>query len=164
MNYQTRHLPSQESLRRVSEEFGSERSSQDVELILLVLNVANRFRCEVFSSLEKHYGLTEGKFILLMALSDSPQGLPINELAKRVGVTTPTVSIMIKRMLAAENRLIAVHSSQADGRVRKIVLTESGHALLAEVLPVHLKQISDFSQTISSFESKTLTTLLRKLL
>ena len=164
MNYQTRHLPSQESLRRVSAEFGSERSSQDVELILLLLNVANRFRCEVFSSLEKQYGLTEGKFILLMALSDSPQGLPINELAKRVGVSTPTVSIMIKRMLAADNQLIAVHSSQSDGRVRKIVLSESGKRLLAEVLPVHLKQISDFSHTISYSESKTLTTLLKKLL
>lgn len=164
MNYLTRHLPSRESLQRVSEEYGSQRSSQDVELILLLLNVANRFRCEVFASLEKQYGLSEGKFILLMALSESLQGLSINELAKRVGVSTPTVSIMIKRMLAAENPLIAVHTTKDDARVRQIVLSKDGEALLAEVLPIHLKQITDFNQPLSLDESKSLATLLRKLL
>ncbi len=164
MNYQTRHLPSQESLQRVSAEYGSERSSQDVELILLLLNVANRFRCEVFSNLEKRYGLSEGKFILLMALSENPNGLSVNELAKRVGVSTPTVSIMIKRMLVGNDPLIAVHTTQDDARVRQIFLSKAGKALLAEVLPIHLKQITDFNQPISLVESKTLVALLRKLL
>lgn len=163
MDYQTRLLPTREALERVSGEFGNAESLVCVEMILLLLNTANRFRAEVFGDLERRHGLTEGKLILLMALSDNPKGLLTGELAKRVGVSMATVSVMVKRMLAAEQPLIVVTTPEEDARARLVKLSPAGKAAIREILPYHLAQIEAFSRKLDDSQRHALIELLKQL-
>lgn len=163
MNFRKRQLPRHESLEKISKCFGGQYSLSNVEMILLLLNSANCFRTEVFTELENRYGLSEGKMILLMALVDNAEGLPVGELATRIGVSCATVSVMIKRMLAVPSPLIAVINNQIDARSRVVKLSETGAELIAQALPFHLSQIENFSQKLNPDERKKLIELLSKL-
>lgn len=118
-------MPTREALERISREHGLPHVVAEVESALSLINVANRYREEVYGKLEKDTGLSEGKFIMLMALMDNPDGLLMGELARRVGVADATASMMVKRMLAQYPALVAVESTSGDKRERKVHLTES---------------------------------------
>ena len=87
-----------------------------------------------------------------------------SELALRVGVTPATVSVMVKRMLAAPDPLISMTKSGEDGRSRLITLTATGENLIQKALPNHLKSIRAFAQVLNPQEQESLIAMLRKLL
>jgi DNA-binding MarR family transcriptional regulator len=51
-------------------------------------------------------------------------GIPVHELALRLGVSTPTVSGLVERL--AEKRLVERHDDEVDRRVRRLHVTEEG--------------------------------------
>lgn len=114
-DYMTKRLmPTRENLRRVHR--GAAMSEEDiagVELMLYLIRAADVVRESVYSGLRERE-LSEGKFALLMTLFDADGPVPVVELAKRIGVSAPTTSVMVTRMLQAENPLIAKVQSKAD--------------------------------------------------
>lgn len=116
-DYMTKRLmPTRENLRRVHR--GAAMSEEDiagVELMLYLIRAADVVRESVYSGLRERE-LSEGKFALLMTLFDADGPVPVVELAKRIGVSAPTTSVMVTRMLQAENPLIAKVQSKADAR------------------------------------------------
>ncbi len=164
MKYKQRNMPTREALERISREHGLPHVVAEVESALSLINVANRYREEVYGKLEKDTGLSEGKFIMLMALMDNPDGLLMGELARRVGVADATASMMVKRMLAQYPSLVAVESTSGDKRERKVHLTESGKSLINRTLPYHHQQIIDFMKPLSDADKTQLVEILRKLL
>lgn len=164
MKYKQRSVPAKDALERISKEFGLSHLVSDVEAILSIISVSNRFREEVYGKLEQKTGLTEGKFIVLMALIDCPQGLLMGELAHRAGVADATATTMIKRMLNHSPALVAVKNATKDKRQRRVYLTEAGRQVVNDALPYHHEQIVQFMKPLSVEDKTMLTTILKKLI
>ena len=76
-------------------------------------------------------GLNNGQFSLLMALN-RPTPLTMSGLAERLAMDRTTTTANLKPL---ERRgLVAIRRDEEDARVRRIVLTEAGRAVLAEAV------------------------------
>ncbi|HEY4249791.1 MAG TPA: MarR family winged helix-turn-helix transcriptional regulator [Roseomonas sp.] len=85
-----------------------------------------------FDEAFRHLGLNNWQFTLLMALH-MPGPPTVNDLAVELGMDRTT---MTRNLRPLERRgLLGIHPDAEDGRVRRIVLTEAGRALLAQALP-----------------------------
>ncbi|MCX8640950.1 MULTISPECIES: MarR family winged helix-turn-helix transcriptional regulator [unclassified Gilliamella] len=163
MNYNSRMLPSRETLARAQRFNDDVVDVSGVDLVLSLITTADLIRANIYAQLTKDYGVSEGKFALLMSLYSEGE-TNASDLALRIGVTPATVSIMVKRMLAASSPLISMSKSGEDGRTRLIALTDAGIKLIHNALPNHLKAIRAFAQVLDSQEQESLIQMLRKLL
>jgi DNA-binding MarR family transcriptional regulator len=76
-------------------------------------------------------GLNNGQFSLLMALN-RPTPPTMSSLAERLAMDRTTTTANLKPL---ERRgLVAIRRDEQDARVRRIVLTEAGRAVLAEAV------------------------------
>lgn len=163
MNYKSRKLPSRETLARAQRFNDDIIDVSGVDLVLSLITTADLIRSNIYAQLTKDYDVSEGKFALLMSLFSEGETCA-SDLALRIGVTPATVSVMVKRMLAATSPLITMSKSGEDGRSRLISLTEVGEKLIQKALPNHLKSIRAFAEVLSSQEQESLILMLRKLL
>lgn len=163
MNYNSRKLPSRETLARAQRFNNDIVEVSGVDLVLSLITTADLIRANIYAQLDKDYGVSEGKFALLMSLYSEGETCA-SDLALRIGVTPATVSVMVKRMLASPAPLISMTKSGEDGRSRLITLTNAGERLIQEALPNHLKSIRAFAQVLNSQEQESLIVMLRKLL
>ncbi|OCG20369.1 MULTISPECIES: MarR family winged helix-turn-helix transcriptional regulator [unclassified Gilliamella] len=163
MNYNSRKLPSRETLARAQRFNDDIVDVSGVDLVLSLITTADLIRTNIYAQLDQDYGVSEGKFALLMSLFSEGETCA-SDLAIRIGVTPATVSVMVKRMLTAPEPLISMTKSGEDGRARLITLTHAGEKLIQEALPNHLKSIRAFAQVLNSQEQESLIAMLRKLL
>lgn len=164
MNYNSRILPSRETLAR-AQRFNNEDivDVSGVDLVLSLITTADLIRSNIYAQLAKDYDVSEGKFALLMSLFSEGETCA-GDLALRIGVTAATVSVMVKRMLVAPKPLISMTKNGEDGRSRLIALTPAGVNLIQNALPNHLKSIRAFAQVLNPQEQESLILMLRKLL
>ncbi len=164
MDFKTRLLPTRTTLEQTGYHYHGEAFDvQVVELALMLLNTGSLLREGIYEPLQVEHQLSEGKFIMLMALKEQPEGMLLGQLAQRIGVSFATVSVMVKRELDNEMPFIAVVRSKGDARQRFVSLTPHGEAFLEKVLPEHYQRMKVFSDRLSVSERKTLLTLLEKL-
>ena len=78
-------------------------------------------------------GLTNGQFSLLMALN-RPEPPGMGSVAAFLGMDRTSLTAALKPL--ERQGLVAVAPDPQDGRGRLVSLTEAGHALLAEALPI----------------------------
>lgn len=159
MDYQARILPTRDMLRRMSHEWSDETDVEGIELMLNLLTAADVVRSRVSAQLAA-FNLSEGKFSLLMALfGEGPMGTL--KLSERIGVKPSTVSVMVKRMTADAEPLVAVAAGEADRRERVIALTSAGRRRVEAVLPGHLAELRRFSSQLQADERENLIRLLQ---
>lgn len=159
MDYQARILPTRDMLRRMSHELSDETDVEGIELMLNLLTAADVVRSRVSAQLAA-FNLSEGKFSLLMALfGEGPMGTL--KLSERIGVKPSTVSVMVKRMTADAEPLVAVAAGEADRRERVIALTSAGRRRVEAVLPGHLAELRRFSSQLQANERENLIRLLQ---
>ena len=159
MDYQARILPTRDMLRRMSHELSDETDVEGIELMLNRLTAADVVRSRVSAQLAA-FNLSEGKFSLLMALfGEGPMGTL--KLSERIGVKPSTVSVMVKRMTAEAEPLVAVAAGEADRRERVIALTSAGRLRVEAVLPGHLAELRRFSSQLQADERENLIRLLQ---
>ena len=159
MDYQARILPTRDMLRRMSHELSDETDVEGIELMLNLLTAADGVRSRVSAQLAA-FDLSEGKFSLLMALfGEGPMGTL--KLSERIGVKPSTVSVMVKRMTADAEPLVAVAAGEADRRERVIALTSAGRRRVEAVLPGHLAELRRFSSQLQADERENLIRLLQ---
>ncbi len=159
MDYQARILPTRDMLRRMSHELSDETDVEGIELMLNLLTAADGVRSRVSAQLAA-FDLSEGKFSLLMALfGEGPMGTL--KLSERIGVKPSTVSVMVKRMTADAEPLVAVAAGEADRRERVIALTSAGRRRVEAVLPGHLAELRRFSSQLQANERENLIRLLQ---
>ena len=159
MDYQARILPTRDMLRRMSHELSDETDVEGIELMLHLLTAADGVRSRVSAQLAA-FNLSEGKFSLLMALfGEGPMGTL--KLSERIGVKPSTVSVMVKRMTADAEPLVAVAAGEADRRERVIALTSAGRRRVEAVLPGHLAELRRFSSQLQADERENLIRLLQ---
>ena len=159
MDYQARFLPSRDMLCRMPHKLSDETDVEGIELMLNLLTAADGVRSRVSAQLAA-FDLSEGKFSLLMALfGEGPMGTL--KLSERIGVKPSTVSVMVKRMTADAEPLVAVAAGEADRRERVIALTSAGRRRVEAALPGHLAELRRFSSQLQADERENLIRLLQ---
>jgi DNA-binding MarR family transcriptional regulator len=105
-------------------------------------------------------GLTPTQFIVLEMLYHKGP-LTVNQIIKTSFSSSGNIGIVIKNLLRAG--LVDKQVDSKDRRVRKIRLTETGHAIIHNYYPEHLKAIKQCFSGATTEEKKIITLLLNKL-
>lgn len=99
----------------------------------LFLRVAKRM-LGTFAADFSSYGLSPGRYAVLMSLYSAPKPLAPSIIAARVGVTPPTMTGLIATLQKA-GLVNFVASDSRDGRRKSVALTEAGRVLIEDVAP-----------------------------
>jgi len=98
---------------------------------------------EVYTLVEANlakFGLSQGKFGVLMLLLDRPEeGMAPSDLADLGGVTRGTITGLVDG-LERQGLVERVHNPR-DRRMLNVRLTPAGHALMGEVVPAHYQRM-----------------------
>lgn len=98
--------------------------------------LARLWRTEMDNRL-RPLGLSQARWVLLVHLSDAPNGLAQLDLAERAGVTGPTLVKQIDQLEHAG--LVMRQEDPNDRRIKRVLLTAEGRARFAEVDAVAAK-------------------------
>lgn len=158
-----RPLPTRENLRKIHGMDAPEEDIAGVEMMLYLIQACDAIREIVYGDLKDDTGLSEGKFAPLMSLFNAEGPVPLTELSGRIGVSAPTTSIMVTRMLQSESPLVEKIQSEADARSALVRLTPRGEALLTRALPRHFGRVSRFARNLTGAEREAMIVLLKKL-
>lgn len=110
----------------------------------------------------KDYGISSGRFLILMILELFPDGMKPSEIASKLGVTQATVTGLIDGL--TQSGYVERRDHAKDGRACVVHLTEQGQGFLKERRPVFLTQICGLYGNLSENETQQLVGLMEKLL
>ena len=155
-----RELPRVEVLEAEAKRF----SALDPSTVLAFLSVLI-VAADVERSVEPHfarYGLTQGRFILLVALRRRPdQTATPAELADHAGVTRATITGLLDAL--EKDGLVERSHRTDDRRSVHVKLTRKGVTLLEKTLPDHYTRIGALMAKLTKAEKKQLALLLGKM-
>lgn len=106
------------------------------------------------------YRLSEGKFVLLFLLQQTPDGLAPNELAERAGVTRGTITGLLDGL--ERDGYISRYPDGADRRRLTIRLSPQGKEIAAKLVEDHSQWIASLFAGFSPEELEALTPLLNR--
>lgn len=164
MKRQHRLIPTRDSLLNTPSKQGTPTEATALDLLLHLTFAADAAREQIYRPIQDAAGLTEGKLLLLTTLKNAGGSMSVGMLARRLGVTDATTSIMVSRMLKDAHPLVERSVSELDRRAVMLRLTPKGEEILASVLPDHLSRICSFAQPLTQSEQLLLVGLLQKLL
>lgn len=120
---------------------------------------------EKFSSWEqavvKSSGLSTAKMHTIEIIGHSGS-LRMKELAKKMGVTTGTLTVMVDRL--EKESLLRRQAHETDRRSYLIVLTEKGEKLFEEHHQFHLGLTKEVTALLSAEEQKQFSVILEKII
>jgi DNA-binding MarR family transcriptional regulator len=90
------------------------------------------------------------------------ESLKMTELAKKMGVTTGTLTVMIDRL--EENKLVIRKPHETDRRVHIMSLTEKGQKYFKKHQKLHLEFTGEITSTLSEKDALQLNDLMEKIL
>ncbi|WP_273726069.1 MarR family winged helix-turn-helix transcriptional regulator [Brucella gallinifaecis] len=105
--------------------------------------------------------LSEGKFILLFLLENSPDGLSPHELSERAGVTRATITGLLDGL--ERDGFLMRHADTQDRRKLTVRLTPDGAHLAQQLFDQHTAWIAGLMSDLSTGEQQLLSTLLRRI-
>jgi DNA-binding MarR family transcriptional regulator len=154
-----RELPRVETLQEDAQRIPT-LDPQAVLAFLSILVVAG----DVERRMEAHfarYGLSHGRFVILMLLKR--RGGPVSpaELAEASEVTRATVTGLLD--LLETDGLVARTPRKDDKRMVDVRITKKGKELLDRTLPDHYARIGSFMADLTRAEKKTIIELMAKL-
>ncbi len=133
---------------------------ESVETCLAFLDAT----ADVYAAFDAHferYGLSAGKFTVLMQLYSAKRELSPSEFANRANVTRATITGLLDRL--EREGLVERNAHLSDRRMLTIRLTEQGKILVERVLPDHFCRTKGLMASLTSTEKKTFFKLLKKL-
>ncbi len=137
-----------------------ELDASAVHSCLVLLRVAT----DLFACLDEYfseYGLSHGRFTVLMLLLRSEGGLSPARLAELSGVTPPTMTGLCKKLEA--DGLVRRRADAADRRAAVISLTPRARRLLERLLPGHFSRQAGMLGGLDEAERAELTRLLGRI-
>ena len=152
-------FPEQEAFQALERDF-PEFDLESVEICLEFLNTT----AEVYAAFDAHfdrYGLSAGKFTILMQLYTVKQDMSPSKFANRANVTRATITGLLDRLEREE--LIERKAHPNDRRMLTVHLTERGKVLIERILPDHFCRTRGLMANLTALEKKTLAQLLKKL-
>lgn len=106
------------------------------------------------------YGLSPGRYAVLMALDIQRPSMAPSEIADRLGVTRATITGLIDGL--TRDGLVACAPEGTDRRRKAIGLTAKGEALIDNVVPDIFKRMADLTAPLTPDERRTAIRLLGK--
>lgn len=155
----SRALPDRQALQRLADRY-PELDMASVEACLAFLDTTAAFY-EGIDTYFAQFGLSRGKFTLLMQLIEAEAGLLPSEFAQRAGVTRATVTSLLDGL--ERDQLVTRQPHSHDRRKLSVYLTDKGRELMNEILPDHFCRTKDLMAHLSDREKKTFIKLLDKL-
>ena len=152
-------FPGREAFHDLERDF----SSFDLESVESCLSFLNA-TAEVYAAFDDHferYGLSAGKFTVLMQLYTAKRDLSPSEFANRANVTRATITGLLDRL--EREGMVERKAHLNDRRMLTITLTEQGKKLVERVLPDHFCRTAGLMANLTSTEKKTFVKLLEKL-
>lgn len=119
---------------------------------------------EVYATLNSYfdrYGLSGGKFTVLMQLYTAKQGIPPSEFAERANVTRATITGLLDGL--ERDGLIERQPHPSDRRMLTVHLTDRGKELMQNILPEHFCRTKILMDTLTAADKRNLVKLLNKL-
>jgi DNA-binding MarR family transcriptional regulator len=149
-------------LERLAELAGQypELDASAVRSCLVLLRVAT----DLTARLDEYFaefGLSHGRFAVLMMLSRSAGGLSSARIAELCGVTPPTITGLCKKLEA--DGLVRRRADRADLRASLITLTPRARRLLERLLPGHFTRQATMLAALSQAERAELIRLLTRI-
>jgi len=147
---------------RIQEQWARERPDLDTSAMGIIGRL-HRLSDVLHAALRPVFeeaGLTDGDFDVLAALrrAGSPFALTPGQLAETTVITSGTVTKRVDRLAAAG--LVTRERVDHDGRVRRIALTQTGRALVDELVGIHFANEERLLAGFSEIERTRLTRLL----
>lgn len=129
--------------------------------LCLATQRAARALARRFDEALRPFELTNQQFSLLMALNrpEPPTMAPVSRL---LGMDRTTLTAALKRL--EQRHLMEVQADPEDRRSRLLVLTDAGHALLLQALPVWRQEHEDLEDARPNVRVDDLRTLLAAIL
>lgn len=130
-----------------------------------MLACTNIIETRVRGALRDKFGTTLPRFDLLAqldaAMADSPRGLTMSELSRRLMVTNGNLTGLVDRLV--REGLVARRVSPPDRRAQMISLTIAGKRALDSMTPDHASWVHDMFTGLNDTERMQLYRLLGKL-
>lgn len=135
------------------------RNRANLKYIVVMAKTIKRLEKDFFHDF-REVGLTAPQFGVLEALYH--QGpLTVNELIEKNLSSSGNIAVVIDNLVKAG--LVSKTTDPDDRRVRRVLLTETGGKLIAEVFPKHMETLAEFTTVLSDEELDELTELTKKL-
>ncbi len=123
--------------------------------------LANFFTGPFYRALAESHGLSRAEFVILLGLSQQPN-LLARDICLATGLPKNSISRAVSDLL--QRLLISAETEAEDRRARRLTLTPSGAAILAEVLPMVETRQSAMRAALDPDEAATFDQLLLKLI
>lgn len=152
-------FPGQEEFQSIERDF-PDFDLESVETCLTFLNAT----AEVYAAFDtqfERFGLSAGKFTILMQLYTAKRGVPPSEFANRANVTRATITGLLDRL--ERKGLVERQNHPSDRRMLTVHLTDKGKTLIESILPEHFCHTKRLMANLTSKEQKTFVKLLGKL-
>jgi DNA-binding MarR family transcriptional regulator len=107
----------------------------------------------------RHAGINPRQFSMLAAIAYDP-GISQAKLARQVLITPQSVSESLNRLISAD---LVTRGTTEPGKPARLVLTDAGHALLADAYPIVEAFNRDRFSALTDRERSLMARLLRKL-
>jgi DNA-binding MarR family transcriptional regulator len=133
---------------------------QELRLWLRLLTCTQLIETQVKNQLREHFSTTLSRFDLLSQLERSPNGLKMNELSKRLMVTSGNVTGITDQLV--NDGLVTRVVVPQDRRAFLIQMTPLGRAKFNEMAKLHEQWIVDAFANLSDSEIGQLYSLLNK--
>lgn len=146
-------------LQKMLSQFG-EISDAHIE----VLQKLDKFRVALEKAKEHHlkqWDLSEGRFMVLMAIWSCGGPIKATEIAQQLNVTKATMTGLVDSLV--NSGYIEKFDCPEDRRAAFIKLTFQGEQFLKSVVPEHVRCMRDFTEKLSVSEAIQFSVLLDKL-
>ena len=158
--FELRDLPGQDTLRALARRI-PELDPSAVEVCLLTLRAAGDM-VALFNTFLARYGLTQGRFTVMMVLFRDPEeGLTPSVLAEKAGVTRATMTGLLDGL--EREGLVQRKHLASDRRSSGVRLTGKGRKFLETILPGHYRRVAALMEPLSEPERKRLVGLMSKM-
>jgi DNA-binding MarR family transcriptional regulator len=133
---------------------------QELRLWLRLLTCTQLIESQVKNQLREHFSTTLSRFDLLSQLERAPNGLKMNELSKRLMVTSGNVTGITDQLV--NDGLVTRVAVPQDRRAFLIQMTPLGRAKFNEMAKLHEQWIVDAFANLTDSEIGQLYSLLNK--
>ncbi len=117
------------------------------------------------SDIEKYlggFGLSHGRYSILLSLENSTDGTLVgNQLAAMMGVSKPTISKMVDRLIAEE--YIEATGEEDDGRKKRYSVTKKAGILLSRINPGYMERLQQIGAGLNDHDKESLIEILSKI-
>jgi DNA-binding MarR family transcriptional regulator len=137
----------------------SASSRELLRLWLRALALTNVVEKRVRARLREEFGVTLPRFDVMAALHESPEGMNMGEVSRRLMVSNGNVTGIMARL--EEEGLVRKSPKPGDRRTQIVRLTDTGSEAFEEMAEAHAAWISAMFSSLSAEEVETLGGLLK---